>query len=288
MELSVPLNYIKRKRGSAAPREFSETCRFALDAGFFFADYSPDFRSDDWEERARRDREALDACGMKVEQTHAPFNRYRSYPEDSFFEYYRRLFEASKIIGARYVVVHADEYRTADRYDPKEIEDFTYDYLAPYVEFAEKNGLVVAIENLFEDHCRWNEIDGKSRFTSRVEELKAIIERFGTPSVACCWDFGHARCAFGDGMTDALKQVGKYVVCTHVHDNYHNSDLHVMPFLGEVDWEANMKSLGEAGYRGKLSFEFAYGRLPDEIIPSWLNTLHTVGEYLVGLFDGSR
>ncbi|MBO4217244.1 MAG: sugar phosphate isomerase/epimerase [Clostridia bacterium] len=284
MELSMSLNYLRYHRDKT-PRAFSEAARIFADAGFRYADYTPDFVSDGWEDNARRSREILDSCGITVEQTHAPFNRYRSYPEDMFFEYYRRLFEAAKIIGARYVVVHADEYRTCDRYDPAEILDYTYDYLAPFVEFSEKNGLVVAVENLFEDHCRWKEIDGKSRFTSRVEELTGIIERFNTPGVMCCWDFGHAKCACGDAMTDALKKAGKYVVCTHVHDNYYDKDLHLLPFLGSCDWEANMRCLREAGYRGKLSFEFAYGCLPDELLPVWLKTVYYTGEYLVKLFE---
>ena len=199
------------------------------------------------------------------------------------------MFEASKIIGAKYVVVHADEYRVSGRYDEREIEDFTYEYLAPYVEYADKNGLIVAVENVFEDNSRrWPQVDGKSRFTSRIEELKGIIERFDSPAVACCWDFGHAKCAFGgDGMVDALKHIGKYVVCTHVHDNYYEKDLHLVPFLGDTDWQKNMACLKSFGYSGKLSFEFAYGKLPDGVADVWAKYVYETGKYLIGMFDGT-
>ena len=289
MELSLSLNYLLRQRGTDVLRDFEKAAALCRGAGFRFVDYSPDYIHDDWEERAGRDREILDRIGIRVEQTHAPMNRYGWYDPDFFAVCYRRLFEASRIVGAKYVVVHADEYRTTDHYDEKEILNLEYERLAPYVDYAAKHDMTVAVENLFEDVvARCPQINGKSRFTSRIGELRGIIERFNTPNAACCWDFGHAKCAFGnDGMLDALKQVGRYLVCTHVHDNYYDRDLHLMPFLGDIDWESHMAYLREAGYGGKLSFEFVYGAFPDRLLPVWLKTAYAVGECLAGIFDGT-
>ena len=89
-------------------------------------------------------------------------------------------------------------------------------------------------------------------------------------------------------MLDAFRQVSQYLLCTHVHDNYYDRDLHLMPFLGDIDCEAHLDHIREIGYKGKLSFELVYGRIPDRLIPVCLNTLHTVGEYMVGLFDGTE
>lgn len=290
MELSMSLGYLRKMRGTNELRDFEKAVELCRNAGFRHVDYSPDYKRDDWEERAHIDREILDRAGISVEQTHAPFNRYRQYDDSVFPTYYRRLFEASKIVGAKYVVVHADEYRTVDRYDEQEIQNFAYDYLAPYVDYAAKNGMVVAIENVFEDNARHcPQIDGKSRFTSRIGELKGIIERFNTPSVACCWDFGHAKCAFGnENMLDAFRRIGKYLCCTHVHDNYYGHDLHLMPFLGEIDWEAHLAYMKEIGYAGKLSFEFVYGRFPEALLPVWLDSVRAVGEYMLKVFDGTE
>lgn len=291
MELSFSLDYLRKKREVTSPRSIEDMAALCHIAGFRYVDYSPDFRDDEWEKLAHHDRLALDRAEIRVEQTHAPFNRYRQYRDEDFPVYYRRLFEASKILGAKYVVVHADEYRTVSgRYDYDEILNFTYDYLAPFVEYAEKNGMIVAVENVFEDktrHCP--QIGGRSRFTSTAEELKAVIEKFNTPSVACCWDFGHAKCAFGkEGMLDAMKKLGKYIVCTHVHDNYYEKDLHLMPFMGDTPWEDNLAYLKEIGYQGKLSFEFAYGSLPEELLPVWLNMVYATGEYMLSLYNGKN
>ena len=290
MELSMSLDYLVRQFEMDDPRAFDKAVALCKNAGFRYVDYSPDYISDNWEARAHRDREALDRAGLRVEQTHAPFNRYGWYDAAQFPVCYRRLFEGSKILGARYVVVHGDEYRTVDHYDRREIEDFTYDFLAPYVEYAEKAGMVTAIENLFEDQvARSPQIDGKSRFTARIDELQGLIERFNTPSVGCCWDFGHANCAFGrEKALDAMRQVVRHIRCTHVHDNYYGKDLHLMPFLGEIDWPAHMACLRENGYQGKLSFEFVYGHFPESLLPVCLTTLRAVGDYLVRCFQGDE
>ena len=282
MELSINLDYLRRQRHTQTLRPLETVAAWCAQAGFRYLDYSGEYARDDWQAEAYRQREALDAAGLSVEQTHAPFNRYGSYEPALFAEYYRRAFETSRILGAKYVVVHADEYRPAGRYDEQQILSYTCDFLAPWVDFAAKNGLVVAVENLFEDKA-FPEIDGKNRYTARVEELLAVIERFHTPEVGCCWDFGHARCAFGDGMLDALRQAAPYLVCTHVHDNNHREDQHLLPFLGEIDWEAHMALLREHGYQGKLSFEFVYGRIPDALIPSCLETARRAGETLLAM-----
>ena len=287
MELSMSLNYLQKTRRADETRALESAAEMCRNAGFRYVDYTPEFMAEDWETQAYRAREILDRAGIAVEQTHVPINRYGAYDPEAFPVYYRRVFEASKIVGAKYVVVHADEYRTTDRYDVDEIMDFTYDYLSPYVDFAAKNDMVVAVENVFEDNIRsCPQIGGKSRFTSRIDELKGIIERFNTKSVKCCWDFGHAKCAFGnDDMLDAFKEVGQYLCCTHVHDNYYGKDLHLMPFLGEIDWESHLAYMREIGYGGKLSFEFVYGRFPEKLLPVWLNSVYAVGEYMIGLFE---
>lgn len=290
MELAMYLSSVRKQRHTSELRSLEQAAKICKNGGFDHVDFSPDYRTDDWKEEAYRARAILDAAGICVEQTHAPFNRYGRDAEELFPVYYRRLFEASKILGAKYVVVHADEYRATERYDTQEILDFTYDYLAPYVDYAAKEGLVVAIENVFEDDApHLPPIDGKSRFTSRIEELKAIIERFNTPTVGCCWDFGHAKYQFGvEKMQDALCEVGKYLCCTHVHDNHHGRDLHLMPFLGDIDWESNMALLKKLGYKGKLSFEFGYECFPDALLPIWLESVHATGEYLAGLFEAAN
>ena len=119
MELAMSLNYLQKQRKSKTLRSLESAAELCANAGFHHVDFTPDYQTDDWLERAHQAREILDRANISVEQTHAPFNRYGGYDRKMFPEYYRRVFEASKIVGAKYVVVHADEYQTVDRYDEK-------------------------------------------------------------------------------------------------------------------------------------------------------------------------
>ena len=75
MELGMSLDYMLKQKGTTERRDFAETVKLCREIGFTYVDYSPDFKAEDWEEKAKRDKEILDAAGIVVEQTHAPFNR---------------------------------------------------------------------------------------------------------------------------------------------------------------------------------------------------------------------
>lgn len=289
MELSITLNHIRRGRSSTQTLSLERAARLCREAGFRYVNFLSDIADDHWEARAYQARELLDREGLVVEQSHAPFNRYNTYDAQTFHTLFSRSFQAARILGAEHVVVHADEYRTTDHYDPMEIQSLAYEMLAPQAEFVKKNGMKLAIENLFEDHATsCVEIDGKSRFTSRVEEQVGLIERFADPSVCGCWDFGHAACAFGvEGMLPALQKVGRRIGCTHVHDNNKRQDQHQMPFLGEIDWQGQMAALREMGYTGKLTLEYVYGGMPEDMMSAWLSLQFAVGQKLISLQLGA-
>ena len=288
MELSINLGYIQGGRSAESKRSLETAARICKEGGIRYVNHISNFEAEDWEERAHRDREILDKAGLIVEQSHAPYNRYGVYQnQEVFLEMLRRSFVSAHILGSKNVVVHADEYHVTDHWDVKEIIEFTYDYLAPGAEYCAKNGMNLAIENVFEDGTkRHPPFEGKSRFCSRIDEHLGIIERFASPNVRACWDFGHASCAYGkEYMTDALRAIGKYLVCTHVHDNNKRSDQHLIPYMGETNWREQMTCLKEIGYKGLLSYEFVYGNIQDEFISTWMKLLTDVGEKLIGMYN---
>lgn len=287
MNASINPSHFLDRPANGPKRMIDDCLRLAARAGFKALDFTGSYKTPEGLEETRRQRELLDSLGVAAKQSHAPFNRYRTYPDSEFPALFHRSFASSAILGVKYVVVHADEYRSVERYDRREIVEFTYNYLAPELEFAKKHGMKLAIENLFEDlPSGLKRFDGKSRFTSRVEEVIAIIERFNDPDVVCCWDFGHAAVSFGNGMTDALKSAAKYVKCTHVHDNYLNSDSHMLPFTGKIDWKAEMAVLADAGYNGNISLELVYDRMPDELLPDWLSLCEKTAVRLAAMCHG--
>ncbi len=284
MRLSINLPYVAGPRFGGREYAFPEAAARCRDAGFRVLDVTPKLADDGWRARVAADAAAIRNMGMDISQTHAPYNRYKKAPAEEFAELFRRAFEAAHVMGVRQIVVHGDEYRDyADGFDPAAACDHMYGFLAPYADLAARNGFSVAIENLFEETDVASEKE-RSRFTSRVEELLALVDRFGdAKTVGVCWDFGHAHVAFGDGMLEELKKVGGRLIATHVHDNYYRRDLHLPPFAGDVDWESHMRYLAQIGYAGDLTYELVYGRLPEALTADFLSDLARRGQILFSM-----
>lgn len=282
MKLSICSSYFRKCRGTDEKRSDIEAARLCKQGGFDTIDCTTSFYAHaDRSEALRKAhilaRELADE-GITVDQSHAPFNRYSRLDTE---EHKRRVwgaFEVSAILGVKNMVIHADEYFApkGKQYSAKDACDYAYDYFAPYVEFAKKHGMGVAIENVFGDM-------GIPRYGSEVEDIISIIDRFNDPCVGCCWDFGHAAVAFGEEkMLDKLKQVGSRLTCTHVHDNYVYSDMHLPPYMGKIDWESHMAYLKEVGYNGTFTYEFVYGCIPDELLPDYIKLSYKTAQFLTG------
>lgn len=281
--LSTNLDYIMSARFGGTGTSAAEAAKLCLDAGFRVVDYSPDIRRDDWKERVTQDAAAIRALGMDISQTHAPFNRYTKFPTEVFHEHLDRHFQAALILGVPRTVVHGNEYGLfPNGYDRKPAGDYAYEILAPHVEYALKHGLGVAVENLQEGRS-FPEESTRLNYTAETEEVLELIHRFNDPLVTCCWDFGHAHVAYDSRMLDELKKVGPLLSCTHIHDNYYQQDLHLPPFMGDIDWKSHMRYLRESGYAGDITFEMVYGHIPAEMCGEFLASLYHSGELLLEL-----
>ena len=280
MELSTNICYLRKRRGTTQTRTMAECAEIVKKAGFNFIDYSGSYylEQEDWQEQSKRDLETFNRIGLTVDQTHAPYN-FSAYDEETYKECMQRAFEINNIVGSKNIVIHADKYVPDENgFDFNKALKEIYDFYAPYVEYAKKEGFGVAIENLFDRP------DGiRTRFTSYVEEQKAIIEKFNDPCVTACWDFGHGKVSYGDKHFDALKSLGSLVTSTHVHDNISGQDLHQNIFLGNADWEEIIKYMKESGYSGKFTFEMVYGVLPDALVQKYMDLFYETGEYLLSI-----
>ncbi len=285
MKISINSNYFRARRLGQPPRSYCEAALLCKNAGFDSIDFSCSSAfcaADDWETQAKQLAEDFSKNGIVVDQTHAPFNRYAREENAIFREKLRRAFETSAILGAKRIIVHADEYVAPDgKYNSEDACKFAYDYFAPYVELAKKRQIGVAVENLFEDgRCGENR---RSRCTSEVDELITIIDSFRDPAVTCCWDFGHAAVAFGDKMLEELKKIGTRLSSTHIHDNCYGNDAHLPLFFGKIDWESHIEYLRSIGYDGAFTYEFVYGCIPDALLPEYLKLAYQTANYIINI-----
>ena len=189
----------------------------------------------------------FDAFGLTVHQTHVPFNRYGAYGE-AHPECVARCFEATEILGAKYAVVHGDEFDFENiTFSPEAALEYNRKMYLPYVEGGKAAGYKVAFETVFED---WD----RRRYTSRADELRKLIDSFNSESAVCCWDFGHAHVSFGKDAPSVARDFGSLIECTHLHDNT-GIDAHSLPLLGDINWKETMRAFKDINYCGVMSVE---------------------------------
>ncbi|MBR6523309.1 MAG: sugar phosphate isomerase/epimerase [Clostridia bacterium] len=244
-------------------------------AGFQYLDYTPPVNDDNWECVMREDLKIFEEEGLKVHQTHAPFNRYGTYGE-RFNLCMERAMEATAAMGAKYIAVHGDEF-DFNSYEFTSERAFlnNYELFRPYVEQAEKIGYKLGFETVFDD-C------GKRRYTSLSDELKKLILSFESKNAVCCWDFGHANVSFGKKQAEIIRDFGSLIECTHLHDNVGN-DSHQMPMTGDINWTEIIPALKGTGFNGVMSVEYAHGESPLYMAEDFLKLTKKSVDYIMSL-----
>ena len=228
-------------------------------------------------ELAEKVKERLALSGAYAHQTHLPYYRYSKNVD--YTEVGKTLLacaESSRALGVHIMVAHADEFDFSVDYTPEKAFEFNRRLFDPIVNFAAKNGMRVAFENVFEDM-------GRGRYGSKTEELLKICHAFSSDTVGICWDFGHAKMQYPDGYASAFDAAADRVISTHLHDNYYYKDLHVPPFLGDTDFGALMKIYKRKCPEVPLTLEMVYGTLPRALHESYAAFLYEGCSFLTKL-----
>ncbi len=101
--------------------------------------------------------------------------------------------------------------------------------------YANDKGVTIALEN--------------QRY---LENLSFFMDRYDT---GFCWDNGHEY-GFTKGIR-FMELYGDRACALHIHDNRcgTNTDDHLLPFDGKIDFEVIAKTLADSGYSGTLMLE---------------------------------
>lgn len=270
MELGMNIVYYQNLGLEKASKMLSEK-------GIKLLDYTPkpDSEVSEWYKAI----EIFEKNDISVHQCHAPFNRYGSHGDvENHKKRLDRSVDMAIEFGAKFLVVHGDEFDfDSMSYSAKAAFDYNYNYFAPIVEKAAKNGIYTAFENVFEDGFCGKGV--KPRYGSNPDDLAALIDSFDNEYVCCCWDFGHGAAALGPKCGDGIRTLGERIMCTHVHDNYFDYDCHLVPFFGKIDWKDNMDAMKNTPCE-VLSFEMVYGNIPECAASEHMNLLVKTGEEL--------
>ena len=169
-----------------------------------------------------------------------------------------KAIDISKRVGVKKIVIHVGTYLD-ENYDyniEKSIEH-NIKYLAPFVEKAVENNILVAIENgtqMQKDEPRFKNT------APYIDELIKIVEyynkKYNKEVLGICFDFGHANVGNLDIYNEIVK-FGNKLIVTHIHDNY-GTDSHNQPFDGTINWKYIRRALIDINYNGELTSEVRY------------------------------
>ncbi|HVA94303.1 MAG TPA: sugar phosphate isomerase/epimerase family protein [Candidatus Dormibacteraeota bacterium] len=137
----------------------------------------------------------------------------------------KRALDLVEYVPFRYCVQHVA--RPRDVSDERRW-DATFSSLEHLSLFARHRGITLALENT------------PGEMATPVN-LKHFLEHTRLSSVKLCFDTGHAN--IEGGLGEALEAAHDLVVTTHIHDNHGERDDHLLPYQGNIDWDATLAAL---------------------------------------------
>lgn len=202
-----------------------------------------------------RRRRAIEAAGIKVNQTHSPWRcpARDSTPEERAerFDAMAKAIRGSAYIGADDFVIHAImPFGTNSPDHPELMRDMNADFMGRLALIAKEYGVKhINVENLPFPSLPINHTCDVIDFVKRMNrEVSGDVFRV-------CLDTGHSNVC-GETPADAVRRIGRELLGTlHVHDNDGIRDFHWLPGLGNVDWAAFTEALLEIGFDGVFNFE---------------------------------
>lgn len=222
-----------------------------LDYNFYDALREGDpLMTDAWRDVIAEAKAAADSLGMDFVQAHAPGCRVYGGDMQREILATTRAVEACGMLGIRNMVMHSG-FLPGYTY-PDDMPVYC-EAIAPFfralIPVMEKHQVHILFENTTEKHCR-----GGNFFPIYARDLNAMVEYFHHPLFGAAWDVGHANM---DDIDHAAQfcELGKNLRAIHVHDNYGEKDLHLLPLMGSTDYDNIMQGLLQTGFDGYFTLE---------------------------------
>lgn len=289
MRLSISTSVLDKTVAPGEPLSAQTALSILKTAGFDFVDLSlwsysrkgGPLDREDWEDWAFRCRESADQLGIRCLQTHGNTLSGMKWDDETYTDAKRvwennyRCIKATSILGADWMVMHPYNLPHAPCYSIREARERNLRFFAPFIDYAKKLGIGIAIENMVDF------IGNRRRYCGGdPEELLELVDTINDPAVGICVDTGHANIS-GIHVGDFIRMAGFRLKCTHVDDNNRDADSHFPPFFGTVDWADTLKVLRDIGYGNDFSFEIAGKALPLPTMQSWCRFLCDLGKNMM-------
>jgi sugar phosphate isomerase/epimerase len=139
----------------------------------------------------------------------------------------KRALELAERIPFRYLVQHMGHRRQVA--DPRKFEA-AFSSLEQLVIFAKERGVTIALENTPDE-------------LGSPESLQHFIQDTHLRDLNLCFDIGHAH--LESSVETSFGAMRDRIVTTHIHDNHGERDEHLLPYAGDIDWNAALGALAK-------------------------------------------
>ena len=240
-----------------------ESMRYIHQSGFRYLDYGFSYSNpeavftDEWKKHIENVKNTAKELSLEFVQAHAPMASSPSMPidadNDQFIADNIRCIECCAELGIKNIVVHSG-YRL--RITKEEFFEQNKKFYKKLLPAAEKFGVNILTENFTQMHHEAN-----TYWTDAAKDLKELVDYVDHPMLHVCWDIGHAN-STDIPQDESLRILANHVKAIHVQDNlgithplYGNTDPHMAPFFGSVNFDSVMHGLSEIGYEGAFTLE---------------------------------
>lgn len=175
---------------------------------------------------------------LDIESIHMPFKTCNELWKDTpMGEDYCQLMinginEASKL-NIKTIVMHISSGN-----EPPEMSNIGIERINKILKVCEEKQVNLALENL-----------------RRLDYLDKIYESCQSHYLKFCFDSGHANAFTKNIYQFEWEKYQNKLICVHLHDNDGYSDLHKLPFTGNIDWQFVGSKFKEINYQGPLTLE---------------------------------
>ncbi len=263
MKLCVTANILTRCTAGTQD-EFREAMDFVKKAGFEEVDFpfnTPMMHRENWQEEICAKAAIAKEAGVHIRYAHLPFDYPKEgcgYGWEEFETASFRAMDMAKEMGADCAAIHPRTFMTRE-YDAEREHEEALRFMKPYCDYAKKISLELGLENMRgPGQSAPKEI---RRFCEETDDLIRLADELG---VGICWDTGHGNIS-AQAQKESLMKIGGRLRMVHINDNFAEDDVHIAPFIGNVDWDGVAAGLKNVNYRGSLNLEVNCRKLPAEV-----------------------
>ena len=189
-------------------------------------------------------RRMLSDTGLEVCSIHNPIRKETeiSSPQEETaaagLDLLKRCIDAAVSLNARTVIFHATASRPDDPETDRRKEIFV-EQVHRMLGHVGDQPAQLGVENL--SYVPANEISAHS------------MDEIDHPKYGFCYDSSHANLT--PPLTAMLKRYGDRLMTTHISDNWGEKDDHLLPWEGDIAWDALCRALSEIPFRGVFLME---------------------------------